>query len=127
MGRVIHFEIHAEDPERAIKFYKTIFKWQFNKYVEDYWLIITGKPEERGIDGGLIKRKGDSPVSGQTVISYVCTIDVDSGDETAKAIEEAGGKIVVPKVSVPNVGRLIYCTDTEGNIFGIIQNDPAAK
>ncbi len=128
MGRVVHFEIHAEDPERAIRFYKEVFKWQFNKYGEqDYWLIITGKPEERGIDGGLIKRKGDAPVSGQPVISYVCTIDVDSVDESAKSIEANGGKIVVPKTSIPSVGWLIYCTDTEGNIFGIIQNDPSAQ
>jgi uncharacterized protein len=85
MGRVVHFEIHAEDPERAIKFYKDVFKWQFSKYrEEDYWLIITGKPEERGIDGGLIKRRGDAPIGGQPVISYVCTIEVDSVDESAK-------------------------------------------
>lgn len=58
MSRVIYFEIHAENPERAIKFYQSVFKWQFNKWGEqDYWLVITGKPDKRGIDGGLIKRK----------------------------------------------------------------------
>ncbi|RPI74072.1 MAG: VOC family protein, partial [Ignavibacteriales bacterium] len=84
MGRVVHFEIHADDPERAMKFYKEIFKWQFSKWGgEDYWLIITGKPEVRGIDGGLMKRKGNGPSAGQPVNSFVCTIDVDSIDEAS--------------------------------------------
>jgi hypothetical protein len=128
MSRVIHFEIHAENPERAIKFYQTVFSWQFSKMKEqDYWIAVTGKPEKRGIDGALIKRKGESPVQGQAVNSYVCTIEVDSLEGTLNYVELNGGKTVVPKMPVPTVGWLAYCNDTEGNIFGIMQNDPEAK
>lgn len=128
MGRVVHFEIHADNPESAIRFYKSVFNWQFNKWgEEDYWLIITGEVNERGIDGRLLKRKGSSPVKDQAVNSYVCTIEVQSADISSRNIEANGGKIVVPKTSVPTVGWLVYCTDTEGNIFGIIENETEAK
>jgi predicted enzyme related to lactoylglutathione lyase len=128
MGRVVHFEIHAENPEKAIKFYQSVFNWQFNRWGEqEYWLVITGKPGERGIDGGLMKRQGDSPVKGQEVNSYVCTVEVNSVDESVIDVESNGGKIVVPKMPIPGVGWLAYCNDTEGNIFGIMHNDPEAK
>jgi predicted enzyme related to lactoylglutathione lyase len=128
MGRVVHFEIHADDPERAVKFYQSVFNWEFSRWGEvDYWLIKTGPVNERGIDGGLIKRKTAVPAEGQSVNSYVCTIEVKSVDQSSKAVEDNGGKIVVPKMAVQNVGWLVYCKDTEENIFGIIQNDVEAK
>ena len=41
MPRVVHFEIQAEDPDRAIRFYRSLFAWQFSKWEGpmDYWLI----------------------------------------------------------------------------------------
>ena len=40
MPRVVHFEIHAEQPQRAIGFYESTFGWKFNKWAgHDYWLI----------------------------------------------------------------------------------------
>ena len=61
-NRVVHFDVYADDVERAIAFYQTVFGWTIAK-VEgmDYWLITTGEGE-RGIDGGLSKR--ESPTQG---------------------------------------------------------------
>ena len=69
MSRVIHFEIHAEDPARAVKFYEAAFGWKFQKREgpQDYWLIRTGDPSERGIDGGMIPRQGK--IDGTAVIA----------------------------------------------------------
>ena len=58
---------------------------------------------------------------------FVNTMDVASVDEVSRRVLEEGGKIVVPKTPVPVVGWLVYCKDTEGNIFGMMQNDPMAK
>ena len=57
MSRVAHFEIHVDDPARAISFYENVFGWQFSKWdgPQDYWLIKTGEADERGIDGGLMR------------------------------------------------------------------------
>lgn len=54
MPRVIHFEIHAENPNRAIKFYETVFGWTFYQWPGpwEYWLATTGKKQERWVDRG---------------------------------------------------------------------------
>ncbi len=122
LPRVIHFEIDAKKPERAIKFYEKVFDWKIEKWKGpiDYWLIMTGKEKEPGIDGGLAKRTEAEP-------STVNTIDVPSVDEFAKTIEKAGGKVVMPKTVVPGVGYMAYCADTEGNVFGIMEENSSAK
>jgi predicted enzyme related to lactoylglutathione lyase len=127
MPRVVHFEIHAADPERAVNFYQTLFGWTFQKWEGpmDYWLIITGPDDQRGINGGLVRRMGD--IDGQAVIAYVCTVDVTDLDASVKTAIDNGGQIALPKMPVPGVGWLAYCKDTEGNIFGMMQNDPNAQ
>jgi predicted enzyme related to lactoylglutathione lyase len=129
MPRVIHFEIHAEQPERAVRFYTQLFGWEISKWAgpQDYWLIKTGPDGQPGINGGLLRRQGPGPIDGQAVISYVCTVDVPSVDDYTRRITDAGGTIVVPKMPIPGIGWLAYGKDTEGNIFGIMQPDPAAK
>lgn len=127
MGRITHFEIHVDEPERAISFYKNVFGWEFSKWEgpQDYWLINTGNSDKPGINGGLMRRQGE--IDGQAVIAYVCTADVQSLDDTVKKTESNGGKVVVPKMVIPGIGYQTYCKDTEGNIFGIHQSDPNAK
>ena len=127
MPRVVHFEIHAGNPERAIKFYKSVFGWTFQKWEGPmpYWLVTTGPDTEPGINGGLLPRQGE--IDGQAVIAYVCTIGVESIDASVSAAESNGGTVVVPKMAVPGVGWLVYCNDTEGNIFGMMQPDTSAK
>lgn len=128
MARVAHFEIHADDTQRAIDFYSRTFGWEFTKWgEEDYWLIKTGPDEEPGIDGGLVPRRGERPQPGQAVNAYVCTIMVESVDGTILAASGSGATIALPKMAVPGVGWLAYLTDTEGNILGIMQNDPNAS
>ena len=126
MSRVVHFEIHAAEPERAIEFYRGIFGWEFTSFggPAEYWLIRTGPSEEPGIDGGLIRRRGE--IDGQAVIAYVCTIDVESLDETLAAVIAQGGTPALPRMPIPGVGWLAYAKDTEGNIFGMMQSDPQA-
>jgi hypothetical protein len=55
MPRVIHFEIHVDNPERAIDFYRAVLGWQFTKWPGPvgYWLVTTGPQEQPGINGGL--------------------------------------------------------------------------
>jgi predicted enzyme related to lactoylglutathione lyase len=126
MNRVIHFEIHAENPERAIAFYKDLFGWTFERWgTQEYWVVYTGSKSEPGIDGGLLKRKGT--IDGTAVIAYVCTIDVASLDETVAKALAKGGQIALPKMPIPGMGWLAYCKDCEGNVFGMMQADPSAK
>ena len=126
MSRVVHFEIHAERPDRAVAFYTKLFGWQFTKWdgPMEYWLIKTGEPGTPGIDGGLMQRHGT--IDGTAIIAFVCTVDVADIDRAIAAALAAGGSIALPKEAIPTVGWLAYCKDTEGNIFGMMQSDPNA-
>jgi uncharacterized protein len=121
MRRVVHFEISADEPERAARFYTDVFGWNVEKWggPRDYWLVGTGAADEPGINGGIFRRDGP--------VNFVNTIDVPSVDDFAAKITEHGGRVVVPKTAVPGVGYLIYCQDTENNLFGILQEDRSAR
>ena len=128
MPRPIHFEIQAENTERAIAFYRAMMGWEFNQWgTEPYWLIKTGEKGTMGIDGGLLPRRGPGPADMQAVNAFVCTVDVTDLDAMIKKVGEHGGAIVVPKMPIPTMGWLAYAKDTEGNIFGMMQMDPNAK
>jgi uncharacterized protein len=122
MPRPVHFEIPAEKPDRAMKFYERIFGWKFQKWdgPMEYWMITTGDAGTPGINGGLMPRKDPAQ-------PCVNTMDVPDVDASLATIQAAGGTIAVPKMPIPGVGWLAYCKDTEGHIFGIMQNDPSAK
>jgi predicted enzyme related to lactoylglutathione lyase len=128
MPRVVHFEIHADDPNRAVAFYTGLFGWKFQKWdgPMEYWMINTGEAGP-GINGGLVRRRGPGPVEGQAVGAYVCTVDVPSVDDYLKKATTTGGTVALPKVPIPGVGWLAYVKDTEGNIFGMMTADEAAK
>ena len=127
MPRVVHFEIHADDPARAVKFYEKLFGWNFHKWdgPMEYWMVITGADGEPGINGGLLKRQG--PIDGQAVIAYVCTVDVPNVDASVSTALASGATVALPKMAIPGVGWLAYCKDTEGNVFGMMQADESAK
>ena len=129
MARVIHFEIHADEPERAIAFYQTVFGWTITPWGPPgfYWTVVTGPDGTPGINGGLVPRRGQPPVEGQAVNAYVCTINVEHLDDAVAKALAHGGKVALDKMPIPGLGWLGYCKDTEGNIFGLMQNDPSAR
>ena len=45
----------------------------------------------------------------------------DDVSATEKAVIAAGGRIELPRVTIPTVGRLIKFRDTEGNLVGAMQ------
>lgn len=121
MPRVVHFEIPADNPDRAVKFYSSVFNWKVEKWAGpiEYWLVTTGSKEAPGIDGAIMVRGQENCV--------INTIDVPLVDEFVAKIKAKGGKIVQPKTAIPGVGYFAYFKDTEGNKFGIMQSDMSAK
>jgi len=128
MPRPIHFEIQAENVERAIAFYGELLGWEFSQWgKEPYWLVKTGEKGTPGIDGGLMPRRGGSPADMQPVNAFVCTVDVAALDAMVKRVMDLRGSIALPRMPIPTVGWLAYAKETEGNIFGIMQMDANAK
>jgi uncharacterized protein len=125
---VVHFEIHADDPERAMGFYQTVFGWRFQRWIgrTGFWLITTGADNEGGIIGGLCQRPGPPVTDRQAINAFPCTIQIDAIDETIAKLQKAGGTIAL-STSIPLIGRLAYFWDTEGNYVSVMQPDPTAK
>ncbi len=121
-GRVVHFEIPADDPERAVAFYGSAFGWDLNSMPGfGYTLASTGPTGDRGptetgyINGGLLRRCDEVP-------SPVITIGVDDIDASLATIGELGGSTVRGKEPVGDMGFAAYAKDSEGNVLGLWQN-----
>jgi len=123
---VIHFEIPADDPERAYAFYQDVFGWRINPMPEmQYALVQTADTDESGavltpgaINGGMLRRQG-------AITGPVVTISTDDLEATLAQVEKAGGTVVVPKTAVGEMGFSAYVTDPEGNVVGLWQNAAA--
>jgi uncharacterized protein len=121
MPTVQHFEIPADDVERASKFYTVVFEWNMQKLAnpedpsKDYWFFDT-KDENgnKGIGGGLMKRQAPE----HSVTNY---ITVPSVDDYVSKIEKAGGKVIMPKTEIPEMGFILVFLDTENNMFGLYE------
>lgn len=129
---VVHFEIHASDPQRLIDFYGPLLGWTFTRFGElDYWSIDTGSGSVRqgeggpaqaglGINGGLTKRRGPAPVPGAPVAGANLVVAVDDVDARfARGLALGGAEAVAPD-DMPGVGRLAYLLDPDGNVFGML-------
>ena len=122
MPRIVHFEIYADDVDRASKFYTDLFGWEINKWdglpQMDYRLVTTGQ-DAPGINGSITGR----PHEGVNGLNYV---DVESIEEYLGKVQAAGGTVLQPKMPIPGVGYLAVCQDTEGNPIGFFQTDEGA-
>ena len=116
---IIHFEIPADDLERAQRFYSELLGWQITQTTNPvYYQIQTG--EEGDLAGGIMKRMHPQ----QTPVNY---IQVDSLEEYSKKVAALGGQVIVPKMAVPTMGYFAQYLDTEGNAFALWEDDPAAS
>lgn len=118
MPTIVHFEIPADDVERAKKFYTDLFGWEIKEIPMEYWLITTSG--ENHVDGGMMKRQNPD----QQITNY---IGVPSVDEYVTKVETLGGKVVAPKSPVPGEGYFAVCIDTENNVFALWEDDENAQ
>ena len=122
MGRLIHFEIHADDPERAVGFYTGVFGWTVSRFGDmEYWLLSTGPDDEPGINGAILPRSGERPPVGALVVGAVNTAQVDDLDAALAKAFELGGVLALDKMAIPGVGTVAYVLDTENNVVGMLQ------
>ncbi|GGI70546.1 VOC family protein [Pseudarthrobacter scleromae] len=127
MGGVVHFEIPADDQERAKKFYQQALGWRIEPVPGmDYNMVITtpmdeatGQPTTAGaINGGMMARE-------EKIANPVITVDVPDIDATLKTVEELGGSVVMPKNEIPGMGYFAYFKDPEDNVMGLWENLPS--
>ena len=124
MPKVVHFEIPAEDLDRAKNFYGSIFGWELQTMPMpgggEYTSVMTTPVDEQtqlptepgGINGGMMQRD-------ERTSSPVLTIDVEDIDGALKEIESGGGSTVTPRPAIPGMGAFAYFKDPEGNVLGL--------
>jgi predicted enzyme related to lactoylglutathione lyase len=127
---VVHFEIHASEPQRLIDFYSELFGWKFTQYGDTpYWTIDTGEgaignttgTPGAGINGGLTQRQGPRPEAGAPVNGCNFVVGVDgSVDDLMKRGIELGAAEAMPAEDMEGIGRGGYLTDPDGNLFGML-------
>lgn len=121
MNPVCHFEIPVDDVEKAKDFY-SIFNWEINEIPNmDYISVRTSPVDENkmplepgAINGGMMKRT-------EEIKNPVFAIQVDSVDSYCEKVVDKGGRVVMPKIEIPNMGYYAYIADPENNILGISQ------
>ena len=126
---IVHFEIPADEPERAAKFYGELFGWKIEKWENqggiEYWTVQTvptddaGRPVRQGVNGGMMRRMYPT----QQPVNYIA---VESVDEAVAKAERLGARVMMGKTPVPGIGWFAQLTDPEGNILAVWETDPAA-
>ena len=124
---IVHFEIPADDLDRAAKFYREVFGWEISKMPGpyEYFGVRTtatdesGMPAGPGVNGGMMKRMHP----GQVPTNYIY---VEDADAYAAKLVESGGEVCVPKHPVPGHGWFVQFKDPEGNVLALWQPDKAA-
>ncbi|MFX0141606.1 MAG: VOC family protein [Candidatus Hodarchaeota archaeon] len=122
MPTIVHFDISADNPDRAKKFYEKLFDWKIEAVSGmKYYLIQTADSDgKQGVGGGIAKREKPE----QKITNF---IGVSSIDKYIDKVERLGGKVIEPKTPIPGWGFLAVCLDTENNTFGLWEEDKNAK
>ncbi len=116
---VIYFEIPVHDIERAIKFYKTVFNFDFDKETIDNneMALFPFADENSGISGALAKGEIYKPTKDGVVIYF----KTENIDEAVKLAVSNGGQILYPKTD-NGIGLVAEFEDTEGNRIALYQS-----
>lgn len=118
------FAINADNVPRARDFYQNVFDWEFEPWgPPNFYRIKTGDAPVGGAGGLLQERRELLP--GGRMIGFECTIVVDNLDETIRAIENNGGKMVTAKFRIPTICTVAYFQDTEGNVAAVSELEKA--
>ena len=113
-NNVVHFAIHADDVDRARRFYEAVFGWRFEAWGPPGFLRVhTGTADDPGIEGALHGRM--EPLTGTGVRAYECTVSVDDLGPVRDAVVANGGTVLLEAFEIPTVGTLLQFLDTEGN------------
>ena len=111
---VNHFAIHADDLDRARRFYEGVFGWRFEAWgPPGFYRIHTGTDADPGIEGALHARH--EPLDGTGMRGFECTVAVDDLDAVERAVVAHGGTVVLSGYAIVTVGTLLSFRDTEGN------------
>lgn len=87
MAKTVHFEIPADDPQRASMLYHDALGWEISRFGDEpYWLVRAGADDEPGANGALIARE-------DLHRNPVVIAGVEDIDDVLSRVESCGGKV----------------------------------
>jgi hypothetical protein len=116
-GKLVHFELPAQDTKRARAFWSGLFGWSFRDPGMpgiEYWMVRTSEDQ-----GGAVLAS-ESPPKGPIIY-----FDTDDIEVSIARVRELGGTADA-KHPIPHVGWFTHCVDTEGNEFSLFESDETA-
>jgi len=131
MNSVVHFELPAEDHERAAKFYAKAFGWgteTLGPEMNNYVTVTTVETDANGpkvpgaINGGIFTKTNDMPAQYPSVV-----IEVDDMDEALQAVKANGGQVLGEPMEIPTVGMYVSILDTEQNRIALLKPEPRSR
>src|SRR5687768_15362513 len=102
------------DPEAAVDFYRGLFGWQFENVMPQG---SAGKYFIARLRGAAVAAVGSIPESATPTAMWDTYIWVESADNAAAKVRDAGGGVVREPFDVPGAGRTGVFTDPEGAVF----------
>jgi uncharacterized protein len=102
------------DPEAAVAFYSGLFGWEFEDVMPPQ---SEGKYFNARLRGGDVAAVGSIPEGAPPMATWNTYVRVESADETATKVLDAGGKALMDPFDVMDAGRMAVFADPEGAVF----------
>jgi hypothetical protein len=108
---IVHVEIPAANVEAAGRFYQELFGWKLQHVPE---MNYTMWEDGSGSGGGFPEVSKDNPAG--RVLVY---IDSDDIEADLKKVETLGGRVLQPKMEIPQMGWFGVFQDPTGNVLAL--------
>ena len=127
MFNIVHFEIPADNVERAQKFYSELFGWKIKKFTgsSPHGILVDHGRRRKRRDGRPGRR--DDAAADAPATDHHCILTCHRSMNTWIRSRGLGGKVVVPKTAIPGMGYFAVCLDPENNGFGLWEDNPQAQ
>jgi uncharacterized protein len=106
------------DPKATVAFYSGLFGWDFEDAMPPG---SAGSYSIARLRGGDVAAVGSQPEAGPAMAAWNTYIWVESADETASRVLNAGGRVVTDPFNVMQAGRMAVFTDPAGAAFSVWQ------
>jgi uncharacterized protein len=106
------------DPEAAVAFYSGVFGWEFEEMMPPG---SEGKYFVARLRGGDVAAVGSLPEAAPQTAAWNTYVWVESADETAGKVRDAGGTAMMEPFDVMDAGRMALFADPEGAAFCVWQ------
>ncbi|MBE0548709.1 MAG: VOC family protein [Rubrivivax sp.] len=113
-------ELTTGDPAAAAAFYGPLFGWRVEAMDTGGGLYHLLKVGDTAV-GGIMKTPAEA---GTVRPAWGCYVTVDNTDATVAQATALGGKVVVPAMDIPGVGRMAVIADPQGAMLSVMQYSP---